>query len=274
MNGAIGTSWSIPISSPTRAALRDQRHHAVGGADREQVHDRRLQRDQRRVERDQQQQEREADDADDEQRHAALHVLALVLERRGDAADLGVDARAAQRPGTTSSRSRLTRSSVSLSCGEPSGITVISAASPASLIAGRATNATPGSLAEPVGERVDVGLGAAVGQLGGDDERAVGAGPEALGVEVVGLAGHRVGRVVAGVGEAEPHAERRGGQREQDQRRDDRGAPGAPLDRVAPARGGRVAVLVVRLRQAAAEERDAQTVDPSARGRTAAPAAA
>ena len=55
-----------------------------------------LERDQRRVERDEQEQEGEADDAGDEQRHAAEDVVALILERRGHAADLGVDPGAAE----------------------------------------------------------------------------------------------------------------------------------------------------------------------------------
>ena len=44
--------------------------------------------------------------------------------------------------GTTSSRMRWTRSEVSLSCGEPFGITVTIAALPASLMRAGATNAT------------------------------------------------------------------------------------------------------------------------------------
>ena len=43
------------------------------------------------MEGDEQEQEREPDDRGDEQRHAVLHVLALILERRGDAADLDPD---------------------------------------------------------------------------------------------------------------------------------------------------------------------------------------
>ena len=90
---------------------------------------------------------------------------------------------------------------------------------------------------------VDVGPSRRAGrELGGDHERAVGAGAEPLGVEVVGLPGHRVGRVVAGVGEAETHAERGRGEREQERRGGDRASPGPALDRVAPARRGRVRV--------------------------------
>ena len=176
--------------------------------------------------------------------------------------------------GTTSSRRCLTRSSVSSSCGEVVGITVTSAAV-ARVVdrSGRRTKATPVLAAEPRRERVDVASAAGVGQLGGDHQRAVGAGAEALGVQVVGLAGHRVGRVVAGVGEAEAHAERGRGEREQERGGGDRGRPRAPLDRVAPARGGRVAVALGPV-SVPAEERDPQPVDLRARGRRAAPAAA
>ena len=50
-----------------------------------------------------------------------------------------------------------------------------------------------------------------------------------------------LGRVVAGVGEAEAHVERGRGQRQQHPRGDDRRGPWPPLDGMAPARGGRIA---------------------------------
>ena len=107
-----------------------------------------------------------------------------------------------------------------------------------------------------------VGLRGRVRQLGGDHQRAVRAGPEALGVEVVGLAGHRARRVVAGVREAEPHAERGRGQREQHGRGGDRGGPGPALHGVAPARGRRLAAALDL--RGAAEQREPPAVDPRA----------
>ena len=58
--------------------------------------------------------------------------------------------------GTTSSRSRLTRSSVSLSWGEPFGITVISAASPLGVDPRRRDEGDPGLAAKPLREGVHV----------------------------------------------------------------------------------------------------------------------
>ena len=61
------------------AALGDQGHHAVGRADREQVHDRGLERDQRRVEGDQQEQNAQSDDESDEEGQALLQSIGQVL---------------------------------------------------------------------------------------------------------------------------------------------------------------------------------------------------
>ena len=113
--------------------------------------------------------------------------------------------------------------------------------------------------AKPLGERVDLALGGAIWQLGCDLHRSVGPGPEPLGVQVVGLAGHRVRWVVAGVREAEPHAEGRSGQSEQQRRCQDRGRPGMTLNRVAPARRWRIRASLGPQRPA--EEGDPQAVD-------------
>ena len=133
------------------------------------------------------------------------------------------------------------------------------AASPCRVDHGARDEGDAGLVAKRVRERLDLALRRRIRQLGGDDERAVRAGAESLRVEVVGLAGHRVGRVVSGVGEAEPHAEGRGREREQYRGRDDHRHPGMALDHVAPARRGRLADAVGR--QVAAEERDPQAVD-------------
>ena len=73
------------------------------------------------------------------------------------------------------------------------------------------------------------------------------------------MASHGVRRVVAGVGEPQTHAQRRRGQRKQKRGGRDRGGPGTPLDRVAPARRGRLAVALGLQRPA--QEREAQAVD-------------
>ena len=67
-NGLIGTVWSRPISAAAPAPLEHRDDHAVGGADRQQVHDRRLERHEHRAEHHHQQQERQPDDGADEQR--------------------------------------------------------------------------------------------------------------------------------------------------------------------------------------------------------------
>ena len=234
-----------------------------------------LERDQRRVERDEQEQERQADDAGDEQRHAVEDVVALVLERRGHAADLGVDAGAAERSaGTRSSRSRWTRSSTDASCGEPFGITVRSAASPASLMRGGATKATSRLAAQLLRERVDLRLAGRVRQVGGDHERAVGAGPEALGV-----AGRRPGGSSCSAGRC-----RRRGSRGACRARGPPARAGPAVAAIAAVHGRRWTAWLQRarerplaarlLRQAAAEERAAAGGRPSGRGRRAARAAA
>ena len=97
-------------------------------------------------------------------------------------------------------------------------------------------------------------LGGGVRELGGDHQRPVGAGAEALVDQVVGLPGHRVGGIVARVGEAEPHAERRRGERQQHRGGSDRRDPRPALDPACPARGGRVRAAVA-LVEVAAEER-------------------
>ena len=57
------------------AVLEDEHQHAVGGADREQVEDDRLDRDHDRAERDQHQQEREPEDEGEDQRQPARELI-------------------------------------------------------------------------------------------------------------------------------------------------------------------------------------------------------
>ena len=138
MNGGTGVAVSMPDQLPGPAALREQRDDAVGGADREQVQDRGLQRDGDRAEGDEQQQQREADDDADEQRQPRARRLRLVDGLRGAPADQDVGAEAP----VAQPRSM---SSVAGSCGEVVGLARISAVSPAGLSTGGATDAMPGS---------------------------------------------------------------------------------------------------------------------------------
>ena len=137
------------------------------------------------------------------------------------------------------------------------------AALPCALNRGGGTKATPGSLrsvaprrSRPSPSRPRSGRSAAI------TSGPFVPGPKPSRVQVVGLARHRVRRVVAGVGEAEPHAERRA----------PRARAAAPSRRSPPAtagagrRGssaprGELAVCP-RAFQPAAEERDPQAVDP------------
>ena len=103
------------------------------------------------------------------------------------------------------------------------GNTCIIATVPSGFGWGGVANATPFvwlSFAVSSLQRVDVGL--TVGRLGGQHERAVEAGAESLGDEVVGLArGVAVGPV-AGVGEAEAHRQQRDRQHEEEDQAEDR----------------------------------------------------
>ena len=235
MNGAIGTSWSIPISwpsvpplatsvitpyaAPTESRFMIAAFSEISGEWNATSRSR-----------------------NDRPTTPAMNSgmrsgdeLALVLERRRHAADLRVDAGAAERlrhdvvaDAVDQVRGRLVLRGALRDHGDDRGVARV-------VDARRCDERDLPVTAEPLRERVDLGLGGRIGQLRGDHQRAVGAGPEALRVEVVGLAGHRARRVVAGVGEAEAHAERGHGQREQDRGRGDRGSPRPPLDGVAPA---------------------------------------
>ena len=67
-NGLIGTVLCEADQLVAPAPLEHGDDHAVGGADRQQVHDRGLERHEHRPEHDHQQQERQADDGADEER--------------------------------------------------------------------------------------------------------------------------------------------------------------------------------------------------------------
>ena len=100
---------------------------------------------------------------------------------------------------------------------------------------------------------------AAGGQVGGDEEVAVEAGPEPVGEQLVGAAAGEAVGAVAGIGEAEPQPEHRCGEGQQHGEAGDGGGPGAALhDPAPPERQGAPRVA------GAAEERDVQPVDGGA----------
>ena len=160
-----------------------------------------------------------------------------VVEDRGDAADVDVEP-AAPPSGTTSVRSRSISSLVASSCGAVDG----RGADQRDLAVGRRDgradalgDARP-SRASAVGERLhlrQVGLPARASRAT-IWKRAVEAGPEALGEQVVGLARGRVRRVLAGVGGAEAQVERRDRERDHDDQRDGGQRPRARAGRTPP----------------------------------------
>ncbi len=79
------------------APLEHGDNHAVGRADRQQVHQRGLDRDENGPEHDKQQQERQADHDRHEHREPSAEDVAQVVVDRSDAADVHLETRAAQR---------------------------------------------------------------------------------------------------------------------------------------------------------------------------------
>ena len=137
--------------------------------------------------------------------------------------------------GSTSSRSRLTRSVVAASCGAVVGITRHNAAV-GSFVVGdrRADERDAGVGSDGVGDRLAASLGRCPVELGGQAERAVEAGPEPVGEQVVGLAGGGVLGVVALVGEPEAQPEDRQRERDQAAAPTQDGGPRAVLDDPTP----------------------------------------
>ena len=147
------------------------------------------------------------------------------------------------------------------SCGPVVGTTVSTAASPAVVEHGRqrrwprrrwrrmsaASRSTASAAASS---------GGALGQVDGHQERPVGARPEALAHQVVGLAAGQLLGPVAGVGHAEAHVERRGGQRQQHDEGGEAGEQRAALHDPAPPPRQRAAALDV-----VAEPRQPEPVD-------------
>ena len=190
-----------PSGSASQPSWKTRGDDAERRAGREQVHHRRGQRDQQAAEGDHQQQAAEQDDHRDEQRQLVGQHPGEVVEDRGDAAD--VDGEVAACFGTTSSRSVSIRSLVALSCGAVVGRASISAILPLGDGTGGLDRREPVGLAQRVGERCTFGRSAfPFGRLRDDLERAVEAGAEPVGEQVVGLAGGRGRRVLARVGGA------------------------------------------------------------------------
>ena len=159
--------------------------------------------------------------------------------------------------GRTSSRRCSIRSSVAGSCGDVRGVTVSTTAPPAA--GHRLAHAGDARLvAQRAGERRHRIAVALVRRVGREQQRAVGAGAEALRDEVIGLARRRVGRVVAAVREAEPQPGERRREDEQHRHARDRGDERAALHGAAPARRGRA----VGVAGGAVHARDPQPVDP------------
>ena len=209
MNETIGTPLSTPSRLAPKPSWKTRDDDAVGRADRQQVEDRRDERDPERAEGHDQQQHREADHDRDEQRQARGDLVREVLEAGGVAADVDLQRRAGD--GASGSRpragARAGRSCAS-SCGAVFGIAKIVAISPSWLTAcagatvrhaGRARRRPSGAC------RAAPALSArALGDVDREQERAVGARAERLAEPVVGDALDLGLGLVAVVGLAEP----------------------------------------------------------------------
>ena len=269
----IGPVSSTPMMLAPQPHWKTATIDAEGGADREQVHHHRLQRHQHRAEDGHQQQRREQDDDADEERQLFGDRVAEVLEDRGDAADVEL------RAGLRLDR----RDHVVADVVEQVGRL-------GALRRGRRVDLEDaGVLRRVEGDRGDRGdaffvferLAAAasspassplLGSAATIEKRAVEAGAEAFGEQVVGFARRRARRVRCR--RRWRRAAARGwGCRGASSRRagEDRGEPGPALDRAAPAvpRG----VFVDAWCGALPRPGIAQLVDPVADDRRAAPAA-
>ena len=138
--------------------------------------------------------------------------------------------------GITSSRRRLTRSAVALSCGSVVGNTCMIATSPVERRLRRrgerhAFDAVVQRLAQLL-QRGDVLLTIRRGR--GEQQRSVETGPEPLGDEVVGTAGGVAGGTVPGVVETEAQRQQRHREQEEKGEPDDQRGPRVVLDHAAP----------------------------------------
>ena len=140
----IGTSPSRPTSLHAPALLEHRGDDAERGADRDEVHDARGQRDDDRAEREQQQHEAQRDDDRDRQHEAARDLVGEVDVARGRAADVGGHVLALRRRRDRVVAQACARAcSVARSDGAVVGVAVITAAVPESLTSGWVTESTP-----------------------------------------------------------------------------------------------------------------------------------
>ena len=133
---------------------------------------------------------RQAEHDADEERQPGLELGGDVVEGGGDAAHVHLDVGAGGRLGHDVVAQVIDEVRPWLRPARTrSGITWITAASPAWLGRGGLTKATPGAWRQRVVEASDVGLRAGPLLVGHDEQRAVEPRTEALGHEVVGAAG-------------------------------------------------------------------------------------
>ena len=213
-----------PDQRAAPAPLEDHDHHAVGGADAQQVEQHRLERHQHRPER------RASAAGRTSPATAPMNTGSRswtrspdVGEVRGLPADVGVAGLPASAAGRPRLRSRVTVSWVAASCGPVVG-TATSVATPARVDHGPVQHRPmPGSAA--IARATASTASGSPRQLDGDDERAVAARTEALGHEVVRLPFGAARRQRAVVGDADPQRDDRRGQRQQHQARRRHGVP-------------------------------------------------
>ena len=233
MNDTIGTVDSSPIRSPPQPHWKTIDHDAVGRADAQQVEQHGLQRYEHRAEHQHQQHERQREHGADEDGQAVGDAAADVATvRRGPP----TWARAGLSPsavGSTSARSRATVSAVASSCGPVVGNDDAGSRRRARVDVAARREAMPGSAATAPATRSTTPASPA--SVDGDDQRAVGARPEALGDEVVGPALGPVLGQRAVVGHADPQAEHGQPARQQQRGRADRVRHRMPVDVPDPA---------------------------------------
>ena len=217
MNDTIGTPLSTPIRLAPTPSWKTATDDAVGGADGQQVEDRRHERDPQRAERGDQQQHRQADDDGDEQRQARGDLVGEVLEARRLAADVDLQRRVGRRLRDhvlaqaleQVARLRVLRRGLR-DRDDRRHLAVL--ARRRGRDGGHARRRGDGLLER--GELL-LGAGVALRRVDGEQERAVGAGAERLAELVVGDALGARRRLVAVVGLAEAQLGDRRGEHEQ-----------------------------------------------------------
>ena len=176
-------SRATPNSAVAPAPLEHRDDHAVGGADRQQVHDRGLERHEDRAEHDHQQQERQHDHRADEPRQPGWRSCReMSMNVAVCAADVDLDAGAGGRRAGSRRRGGGGRACVvASSCGAVRrDRRWMTAASPAALTTGGADGGDVGVGGERVAERRRArGVPTPVARSTDEHQRAVEAGAEA-----------------------------------------------------------------------------------------------